>query len=256
MGEGIYGLLAPYYDLWNAEIEYGEWADHILSAIRTHSHRPVTDILDLGCGSGRMTVALAERGYEMVALDSSPDMLAVAREAAERAGVAARCLYLLQDMREFELYGTVDAVVSCLDTLNHLEELADLRRALALVHNYLAPGGLFLFDLNSKEKFEEAYADNVYTLDADGTFLIWQNEYKRRTHTAEFRITLFKEEEGGRYARYDEVTRERMYPTTTVLRELRAAGFTPISVGSEPYTETVAQGADRLYFVARCEKPE
>ncbi len=256
MNDGIYGLLAPYYDLWNADIEYGKWADCVLSAIKAHSRRAVTDILDLGCGSGHMTVALAERGFDLVALDASADMLGIARLAAEAAGVEERCLFLLQDMTELELYGTVDAAVSCLDTLNHLDTPVALRKTLSLVHNYLAPGGLFLFDLNSKEKFEEAYADNVYTLDTDDGFLIWQNEYKKRTHIAEFSITLFREDGDGRYTRADAYTRERMYPTATVLRELRAAGFTPISVGSEPYTNEISAGADRLYFVARCEKPE
>ncbi len=256
MNEGIYGLLAPYYDLWNAEIDYSEWADAVLFAIKAHTHRPITDILDLGCGSGRMTLELARRGYEMVAVDGSADMLAIARRAAEEAGVGARCLYLLQDIREFELYGTVDAAVCCLDTLNHLTSLPDLRKALSLVHNYLAPGGVFLFDLNSKEKFEEVYADNVYTMDSEDGFLIWQNEYKKRTHIAEFSLTLFKEEADGRYLRRDALSRERMYPTATVLRELKAAGFTPISVGSDAYSNTVTAGAERLYFVARCEKPE
>lgn len=254
MSEGIYALLAPYYDLWNAELDYSAWADAIGDAIRRHSGRAVTDILDLGCGSGRMTVELARRGYGTVALDASPDMLSLAHRAAEEAGVSESCLFLLQDMTAFELYGTVDAAVSCLDTLNHLEDLGDLRATLSLVHNYLAPGGLFLFDLNSKEKFEEAYADNVYTLESDEGFLIWQNEYKRSRRIAEFSLTLFREEADGRYTRRDAVTRERMYPTATVLRELRRAGFTPLSVGSRPYNDTVEAGAERLYFVARAEK--
>ena len=255
MSAGIYGLLAPYYDSWNSELDYAAWADGIEAAFAAHFEGKVDAVLDLGCGSGRMTVELARRGYDMVGVDSSPEMLNVARESAEDAGLSERCLWLLQDMCGFELYGTVEAVVCCLDTLNHLTSYRDLRKALSLVHNYLVPGGLFLFDVNSREKFEAVYADNAYTFASDDAFCVWQNEYNPKTHIADFYVTLFTEESDGRYLRSEEVTRERMYPTAMLLRELRAAGFTPLSVGDRPYTDTADDGADRLYIVARAEKP-
>ena len=254
MNSGIYGLLAPYYDAWNAELDYGSWADGMEAAFRRYFPGRVEGVLDLGCGSGRMTVELAARGYDMVGVDASPEMLSTARDAAEARGVSDRCLWLLQDMTAFELYGTVEAVGSCLDTVNHLTDYRDLRAMLALVHNYLVPGGLFLFDLNSREKFETSYADNVYTFESRDAFCIWQNAYHRKTHIADFYVTLFERSAGGLYRRTDEVTRERMYPTASVLRELSAAGFTPLAVGSAPYTDTTEQGADRLFFVARAEK--
>lgn len=255
MSNGIYGLLAPYYDIWNAELDYAAWADGIESCFRRAAPLEVTSVLDLGCGSGRMTVELAHRGYDMIGVDSSPEMLMLARDAAERAHLAERCLWLQQDLTSFELYGTVEAVVSCLDTLNHLTDYRDLRACLSLVHNYLVPGGLFLFDVNSREKFEEIYADNVYTFESEDAFCIWQNTYHPRTHLADFAVTLFEREADGRYRRADELTRERMYPRACLLRELRAAGFTPLSVGDAPYTDTVGKGAERLYIVARAEKP-
>ena len=201
-----------------------------------------------------MTVELARRGYDMIGVDGSPEMLSAARDAAEAAGVGENCLWLLQDLAAFELYGTVEAVVSCLDTLNHLTSYADLRACLSLVHNYLVPGGLFLFDLNSREKFETAYADNVYTFESEDALCLWQNTYHPSTHIADFYVTLFEREADGRYLRTDELTRERMYPTASILRELRAAGFTPLAVGSIPYRESETRGADRLYFLARAEK--
>ena len=254
MNSGIYGPIAPYYDKWNAEVDYVGWADGVEAAFSRWFPGRVEGVLDLGCGSGRMAVELAARGYDMVGVDASPEMLSAARDTAEARGVGDRCLWLLQDMTAFELYGTVEAVVSCLDTVNHLTEYRDLRAMLALVHNYLVPGGLFLFDLNSREKFEQGYADNVYTFESQDAFCIWQNAYHKRTHIADFYVTLFERTPGGLYRRTDEVTRERMYPTPSVLRELSAAGFTPLAVGSVPYTDTVTEGADRLFFVARAEK--
>ncbi len=254
MSVGIYGLIAPYYDAWNAELDYAAWADRVEDAFRCHYPAGVEAVLDLGCGSGRMTVELAKRGYDMIGVDGSPEMLTAARDAAEAAGVGERCLWLLQELTAFELYGTVEAVVCCLDTLNHLTSYRDLRACLSLVHNYLVPSGLFLFDLNSREKFETAYADNVYTFEKEDAFCIWQNTYHPRTHIADFYVTLFSEEADGRYLRADELTQERMYPTPSVLRELRTAGFTPLAVGGAPYENGNEKGADRLYFLARAEK--
>ena len=254
VGTEIYRLLAKYYDAWNADVDYAAWADGMEEVFRRAFSGRVDSVLDLGCGSGRMTVELARRGYDMIGVDGSPEMLSVARDAAERAGLSERCLWLLQDLSSFELYGTVEAVVCCLDTVNHLTSYADLRAMLSLVRNYLVPGGLFLFDINSREKFETAYADRVYTLEDEDAFCIWQNTYHPKTHIADFYVTLFSEEADGRYLRTDELTRERMYPLPSILRELRAAGFTPLSCGSSPYTEAVAEGAERLYLVARAEK--
>lgn len=255
MSAGIYGMLAPYYDLFNGELDYAAWADAVEAALARAGLQRGCAVLDLGCGSGRMTVELARRGYDMIGVDAAPEMLAVAREAAERAGVGERCLFLMQDITSFELYGTVEAVVCCLDTLNHLTDYKSLRAALSLVHNYLVPGGVFLFDVNSRRRFEEVYADNVYTFEGDGAFCIWQNEYNKRTHLADFYVTLFTEGADGRYTRSDELTRERMYPEDRLLRELCAAGFDGITVGDTPYGSEKSDGAERLYITARAVKP-
>lgn len=255
MSNEMYRLVAEYYDVWNSDLDYGAWADAIEKTLAEHYPEGVRDILDLGCGSGCMTVELARRGFDMVGVDSSPEMLSEARALAECEGVEPRCLWLLQDMTSFELYGTVEAVVCCLDTLNHLTSYAELRATLALVHNYLAPGGIFLFDLNSKEKFETLYSDKSYTMEKEGMLCVWQSEYSKRTHLADFFVTRFSEEEDGRWRREDALTRERMYPTRRVLSELRRAGFSPLSVGGTPYSEGLVGGEGRLYFAARAEKP-
>ncbi|MBQ2719060.1 MAG: class I SAM-dependent methyltransferase [Clostridia bacterium] len=251
----IYGLLAPYYDEWNKELDYAAWAREIGATLDLHFAGEVASVLDLGCGSGRMTLELCRLGYDMIGVDGSAEMLSAAHTAAEAAGLSDRCLWLHQDLRSFELYGTVEAVVCCLDTVNHLTTYRDLRQMLALVHNYLVPGGLFLFDLNSRRKFEEIYADNTYTYESEDAFCIWQNDYDPRRSLADFYVTVFSRTAGGTYRRGDGFTRERMYPTSRMLKELRDAGFTPLSVGDAPYTDTTDGGADRLYFVARAEKP-
>lgn len=248
----IYDLLAPFYDSINAELDYSAWADFIEKIIEKEYKcgRPEL-VLDLGSGTGKMTLELARRGYDMTGVDCSPEMLGVAREAAEREGHSI--LWLCQDMTEFELYGTVDLAVSCLDCLNHLTSTKELDKCLSLVHNYLIPDGIFIFDVNGKAKFENVYADRSYVMETDGAMCIWQNNYNPKSHLCDFYITLFNEE-NEMYARYDEIQRERMYPISTLKKKLASCGFEFIGAYSD-YSFTPATDSDeRIYIVARCKK--
>ena len=250
----IYSVLAPYYDEWNAEIDYAAWADGVEAFIRKNENGKVRDVLDLACGTGRMTIELAKRGYDMIGVDRSPEMLDFARSAAEKAGegISSRILWLMQEMTDFELYGTVDAVISCLDCVNHLTTTDDLSRCFSLVHNYLNPDGLFLFDVNSKRKFEEVYADKTYVFEAPGVYCVWENRYARGL--CDFGITLFKKEEKGLYRRYEACERERLYSVRTLKKLLQDNGFEWIGAYPAPYEGTLANDEDRLYIAARAKK--
>jgi SAM-dependent methyltransferase len=249
----IYDLIAPIYDEINKEIDYSAWADFIESAVKANSPSRPELVLDLGCGTGSMTIELAKRGYDMTGVDLSVDMLDIARERAYEAGLSDKMLWLCQDMTEFELYGTVDLAVSCLDCLNHLTRGGELDKCLSLVHNYLIPDGLFIFDVNGKAKFENVYADRSYVMETDGAMCIWQNYYNPKSHLCDFYITLFNEEGGG-YERYDEIQRERMYTIATLKKKLAKSGFEFIGAYAD-YSFTPATDDDeRIYVVARCKK--
>ena len=248
----IYGLLAPFYDAVNADIDYGTWADFIeRTAQREGKCRPEL-VLDLCCGTGRMTLELAARGYDMTGVDYSPEMLDVARAEAEKLG--ADVLWLCQDMREFELYGTVDMAVCCLDSVNHLTKPSDLKKCFALVHNYLVPDGLFIFDINGKEKFESVYAQNSYVMEDEGSMCVWQNFYDDKSKLCDFYITLFKEKADGAYERYDEVQTERMYKIADIKKYLRAANMEFIGAYSDFDLTEATDSDERIYVVARCKK--
>ena len=253
----IYDLLAPIYDSINSDIDYSEWADFIEKIIaRDYKQGKPELVLDLGCGTGSMTLELAKRGYDMTGIDYSPEMLDIARNRAIDEGLDSKMLWLCQDMTEFELYGTVDVTVSCLDSLNHLTGSSELESSLKLVHNYLIPDGLFIFDINGKYKFENIYADNSYVIEEDGSFCVWQNYYDAKTKLCDFYITLFKEGQNGTYRRYDEVQTERMYTLRTVKSLLKKCGFELIGVYSDfDFTEGT-DNDERLYIAARCIKKE
>ena len=141
-----YTSFASVYDTFMDNVPYGEWGRYIQGMLCKYGVKDGI-VLDLGCGTGTMTEILAGYGYDMIGVDNSCDMLEIAEEKKEKSG--HDILYLMQDMREFELYGTVRAVVSVCDSVNYILEEEDLLEVFSLVNNYLDPGGMFIFDMNT-----------------------------------------------------------------------------------------------------------
>ena len=247
-----YGSLAAVYDKLNAEVPYAAVADFYEAAFRLAGVRPEL-VLDLGCGTGSMTLELARRGYDMIGLDASPDMLAVAYERKAQAGLDG-VLLLCQDMRAFELYGTVGAVVSTLDCVNYLTDDGDLDKCFSLVHNYLDPGGLFLFDVNTPYKFRHVFGNNAYILEDEDCFCAWQNDFDAKTGLCRFDLSVFRADGEGRYGRADETQLERCYTQVELTAALTRAGFDGVTFYGDtdltaPHAET-----ERWYVSAVCKK--
>ncbi len=250
----IYDIIASVYDEINKDIDYSLWADFIEEIINKNRGFAESDlILDLGCGTGKMTVELAGRGYDMTGIDYSEEMLEIARDTAEKKGIS-NILWLNQDMREFELYGTVGTVVSCLDCMNHLTTRSDFKKCLSLVHNYLVPNGLFIFDLNGKAKFSNVYAKNSYVMEGEGSVCVWQNYYNEKSGMCDFYITLFSENEDGTYNRFDEIQREKMYTLRSIKNMLSESGMQFIGAYSDFSFSEADDSCDRIYIVAKCIK--
>ena len=248
----IYDLLAPFYDAINADIDYEKWADFIEKIFNKECEASPELVLDLGCGTGKMTLELARRGYDMTGIDYSPEMLDIARSVAESEG--QDILWLCQDMREFELYGTVDAAVCCLDCINHIEDIEDMKQCFSLVHNYLIPDGIFIFDINGRYKFENIYADNTYSMEEEGGVCVWENYYDPDSKMCDFYITLFKECRDGRYERHDETQSERMYTVEEIKSALESCNMEYLgSYGDFDFTPG-SDECERVYIVAKCRK--
>ena len=248
----IYDLIAPIYDEINKELDYKSWGDFVEKTAINNLGKSPELVLDLATGTGSMALELALRGYDIIAVDYSTEMLGIARERADELGV--NVLWLCQDMREFELYGTVDLIVSTLDSINHLICEKDLKKCLALVHNYLNPDGIFIFDINGKFKFEEIYGNQSYVMETEDSFCVWQNEYNTDDKLCHFYITLFNELPTGEYERYDEEQTERMYLISDMKTALSNSGFEFIGAYSD-FNYTEASDADeRIYIVAKCKK--
>ncbi len=244
----IYGSFARVYDLFMDNIPYEEWSTYLHHLLLKYG---VQDglVLELGCGTGSMTELLAGYGYDMIGVDNSVEMLEIAREKKEQSG--HDILYLLQDMREFELYGTVKAVVSVCDSMNYITQSEDLLTVFKLVNNYLDPGGVFIFDMNTIYKYEELLGDTVIAENREESSFIWENWYDGDEMINEYDLTLFIRREDGLYEKYEETHYQKAYKISEVCHLLEKAGLQLEAVYNAFTTEKPGSDSERVYFVAR-----
>lgn len=248
-----YSSLSYVYDQLNSECDYNRLADFLASIIKEHEKVDSSLVLDLACGTGKLTFLLRELGYDMTGVDLSEGMLSQAHEYAIKNGIND-VLFLCQDMREFELYGTVDACVCTLDSINYLTKISDVKRCFSLVHNYLIPEGVFVFDINTPYRFKNVYACNDFVLENDGSLCAWQNEYNEKTKICNFYLSIFLENEDGSYERYDELQKEKCYSKKQIESALLECGFEIIDVYGDTNKKVATDTDEKWYFVARCKK--
>lgn len=244
-----YSSLAACYDRLNSDIDYIGWAKQISSVLNTNGIKPDSLVLDLACGTGNITIPLAELGYDMIAADISPEMLDIARGKPTNKSI----LWLCQDMRSFELYGTVGAVICCLDSINYITGRTGLKKCFSLVHNYLDPDGIFIFDVNSPYKFKNVYGDNHYILEADGVYCGWKNHFDAKSGLCDFELSIFAEQ-NGTWKRFDEIQTERMWSIKTLCDLLDDSGFSIISIASDQCGSAVKDDTERLFFTCKAIK--
>ena len=191
---GSYENFARVYDELMDNVPYEEWAQFILNLLQD---RKITEglVVELGCGTGTMTGLLADKGYDMIGVDNSEEMLAEAMEKRVESG--QDILYLLQDMQEFELYGTVRAVVSVCDSLNYITDRDELRHVFELVNNYLDPEGIFLFDMNTVHKYRDILGDTTIAENRDEGSFIWDNSYDEEEGLNYYELAVFLPREDG-----------------------------------------------------------
>lgn len=243
-----YTSFAAVYDMFMDNIPYEEWAAYLISLLKEHG---IDDglVLDLGCGTGSLTEILAREGYDMTGIDISPDMLQIAME--KRAESGHDILYLLQDMREFELYGTVRAIVSICDSMNYLLEPGDLGQTLRLVNNYLDPEGLFIFDLNTEYKYREILGESTIAEDREESSFIWDNSYDEEERINEYSLSLFIREKEDLYRKYQETHYQRAYTLNEVKDAIRQAGMEFVAAYDAFTRNAPREDSERIYVIAR-----
>lgn len=243
-----YSYFAQVYDLLTENVKYSERADYICSLLSDNGiDRGL--LLDLACGTGSMSVELAKRGFEVTGVDLSAEMLSQAQNKMYSSG--ERILFLCQDMRALDLYGTVDCAVCTLDSLNHLDGENDLKEAFRNVALFLEDGGIFVFDMNTLYKHRSVLADNAFIYEYDGLFCAWQNTLCEDNATVRIDLDFFRRTEGSRYERFSESFKEKAYSDETMERLLAETGFRLVSRYEEMTKNEPTATTQRTVYVAR-----
>ena len=265
-----YTSFARVYDMFMDNIPYHEWCAYLTGLLQEYG---VNDglVLDLGCGTGTLTELLDDAGYDMIGVDCAEDMLEIAMEKKLESG--KDILYLLQDMREFELFGTVRAVVSICDSMNYLLKYEDLVQTLKLVNNYLDPGGVFIFDLNTSYKYETLLADHTIAENREEGSFIWENDFDKESRLNTYALTLFipegrgvlagqdvlkKNDDSGEwdcgselYRKYEEVHVQRAFSLEEIRQAVEEAGMRLLTIYDAFTHHPPERESERVYFIVR-----
>lgn len=244
-----YDFLAGCYDRLTYDVDYSAWAGYIEKHVRKNP-LPGNTVLDLACGTGSLTRELALRGYEMIGVDRSPEMLSQA--ADKNRGIAPiEPIFLCQSMERLDLYGTIDACVCCLDSVNYVTDPQKLRRAFARVHLFLTPGGLFLFDINTPAKLE-GLDGQVFLDETEDTYCVWRAELSKRSQICSYFMDIFRLDPAtGQWDRGEELHRERAYSVPELTSLLEEAGFIDIRTFGELKMRPPKPDEQRIFFTAR-----
>ena len=271
----MYTDFAGVYDIFMDDVPYQEWADFLDDMIRRYGiSKPVMRahadenslpgngegkeallssernlVLDLGCGTGTLTKLLAGKGYDMIGVDLSQEMLNIALEKKESP--ENNILYLCQDMRMLDLYSTVGTVVSVCDSLNYLLEDEDVVKTFSLVNRYLYPGGIFIFDFNTVYKYEQVIGDATIAENREDCSFIWENLYDPEEEINEYDLTVFVRDDGERFRRFTETHFQRGYTVEQITRLVERSGMVLLEVSDADTGEAVTAQSERVYVVAR-----
>lgn len=241
-----YGVLAEYYEAVNDAGDYDGLTDYLCRQL-ARSRVPVHLVLDLACGTGAVSRRLACRGYEVIGVDQSPEMLAVAGSRQQERGAAP--LYLCQAMENLDLYGTVDAAVCCMDSVNYVLDKRTLLRALRRVSLFLVPGGRLVFDVVTPRRLKRLDGQ-CFSAEVPEGLVTWQAAYDRRSRLAAFQIDIFSREADGRYARTTEEHLQRAYELPELEELLHRAGFPRVWQYGPRTMRRPGGQEERVFFVA------
>ena len=244
-----YTSFASVYDLFMDNVPYEEWGKYLVSLFKEYG---IEDglLLDLGCGTGKLARIMQKSGYDMIGLDNSYEMLDIAKEKSDES-----ILYLMQDMREFELYGTVRGIYSACDSLNYILEEEDLKEVFALANNYLDPGGIFVFDINTPYKYYELLAENTFAENREEGSFIWENYFDEEDEINEYDLTLYIKDGENHFQRFQEVHYQKCYDLPTIKQLLEEAGLEFVAAYDAYTKNPVTDECEKILIIAKeCSK--
>lgn len=245
-----YSELAKVYDIFMDNIPYDMWFERIHKILLSNKIKKGI-VAELGCGTGEMTERLSEAGYDMIGIDNSMEMLEIAMDKKTESGHES-ILYLNQDMKDFELYGTVRAIISVCDSVNYLLDDEDVIETFRLVNNYLDPDGIFIFDFTTEKKYIDIEEATIAENREEASF-IWENSYYREEKINEYELTLFIPDSNGKYDKYNEIHQQRAYSIEEMKEFLKKAGLQIISIEDNYIEKEADDNSERVIITAKKE---
>lgn len=271
-----YTDFASVYDTFMDETPYEEWAEYLHQLIKEYGiSKPVRDkkatlnpeklnqdvklaedvldseknlVLDLGCGTGTLTELMYQKGYDMLGVDFSQEMLNIAMDKKEKSG--SDILYLCQDMRELDLYSTVGTVISACDSINYLLEDEEVIETFRLINNYLYPGGVFIFDFNTVYKYEQVIGDTTIAENREECSFIWDNFYHDAERINEYDLTIFVKEENELFRKFTETHYQRGYTLEEMKGFIKKAGLKFVKAIDADTHKVPTKESERIYIIA------
>lgn len=251
-----YTSFAEVYDTFMDNIPYDAWSNYVMLLLKEYGIEGGL-ILELGCGTGNVTKRLDQAGYDMIGIDNSQEMLQIALgknkqiKREEKEFLGKEILYLQQDMREFELYGTVKGIISICDSMNYILEEEELLEVFKLANNYLDPGGMFLFDMNTVYKYKELLGNSTIAENREESSFIWDNYFYEEESINEYELSIFVKEEENLYRKYEETHYQRGYEVDTVIKLIEDSGLEFLHVYDGFTKDKPSKISERVFFVAR-----
>lgn len=246
-----YGDFAYYYDLLTENVDYESRCEYICNLLAENGVGKGI-LLDLACGTGTMSLLLSDKGYDVIGVDASEDMLSVAQEKKMESG--KDIIFLCQRMEELDLFGTINAAVCTLDSINHITDEKAVQRVISKVSLFMEDKGLFLFDVNTPYKHREVLGDNTFIYDMDDVYCVWQNSTDKETLLTEVSLDIFEkdtEEEDDVYYRYSEEFSEKGYELSEIEKWLTENKFEVLGIFEEMTKNVVSENTQRAVFLAR-----
>jgi len=244
----LYNLFSTVYDEFAYDIDYNKFAAYYEKIFKKFKINPKL-VLDICCGTGTLTTIMSKK-YDMIGIDFSVEML----NAAQKKNEGGKILYLCQKMDDFELYGTVDVCYSSLDSINYILEEKNLINHFKLVHNYLNPNGIYIFDISTVYKFKNILADNIFSDETDSAFFVWQNDYDEEEKINSMYLDVFVKNGDEKYERISETHYEKGYNVSYVKSIAKKCGFEILGVFDEFSFDSYKKNSERIFFVIKALK--
>lgn len=245
-----YSVFARYYDDLTANIDYVKRGEYFHEIIKKFKATKENILLDLACGTGSISEVMAGLGYDVVGVDLSDEMLGMAIEKKFDSGLNIQ--YLCQDMRQLDMYGTIDVTICALDSINHLASLDDVRKVFENVAFFSEQEGLFIFDVNTRYKHRHILANNTFTYETEDVYCVWENTLVPETDEVKMNLEFFEREENGLYSRSSDSFSEKAYSEEDIERLLKNAGFEVLAKYGDDTFAPPTETTQRIVYAARC----